>query len=328
MRHAREVGDDRFAADGLAEADRQLALHLFEVGAGQHLAQIDGFARFVGQFDADGVAAGHDGDAGGDRAHRAGDVVGQRDDAARFDAGRGLEFVERHHRAGADIDDVALDAEVLEHAFETAGHGFEALGTMLLGQAAMLGFGQEAQFGQFEARFVDEQRSLGLAGSAVALRRAFCGRGDARTDRGEGFFFELFFGFGRIEFFFGNRFRLGGIVAAVDDQLRFAAAFGGSGLPGKARLDRFTAPFGGFGFALGGRVGAGLRYGAAERGLGRKAQMHQGADGDIQNAVALGFVIGGGAALALAGWRCGARHGAGRRSPARSRTAPASGRSG
>ena len=43
------------------------------------------------------------------------------DDARRLDAGRRLEFVERDDRAGADIDDVALDAEILQHAFEHAG---------------------------------------------------------------------------------------------------------------------------------------------------------------------------------------------------------------
>ena len=34
---------------------------------------------------------------------------------------RGLELVHRHHRAGADFDDVAADVEILEHAFEQAG---------------------------------------------------------------------------------------------------------------------------------------------------------------------------------------------------------------
>ena len=63
---------------------------------------------------------GHDGDAGGDRAHRAGDVVGEADDARGLDAGRRLELVERDDRAGADIDDLALHAEIVEHAFEQA----------------------------------------------------------------------------------------------------------------------------------------------------------------------------------------------------------------
>ena len=62
----------------------------------------------------------HHGDAGGDRAHRAGDVVGEADDARGFDAGRRLQLVERDDRAGADIDDLALDAEIVEHAFEQA----------------------------------------------------------------------------------------------------------------------------------------------------------------------------------------------------------------
>ena len=62
----------------LPSASGRLGLGRLEIAAGQQLAQIDGLALGVGQLDADGVAAGHDGDAGGDRAHRAGDVVGER----------------------------------------------------------------------------------------------------------------------------------------------------------------------------------------------------------------------------------------------------------
>jgi hypothetical protein len=43
----------------------------------QQLAQVDLFALRVRQLDADGVAAGHHGDARRERAHRAGDVVGE-----------------------------------------------------------------------------------------------------------------------------------------------------------------------------------------------------------------------------------------------------------
>ena len=39
----------------------------------------------------------------------------------RLDAGRRLELVERHDRAGPHVDDLAADAEILEHAFEQAG---------------------------------------------------------------------------------------------------------------------------------------------------------------------------------------------------------------
>jgi DNA segregation ATPase FtsK/SpoIIIE-like protein len=35
--------------------------------------------------------------------HRAGDVVGERDDAARLGAGRRLQLVERHHRTGIEL---------------------------------------------------------------------------------------------------------------------------------------------------------------------------------------------------------------------------------
>ncbi len=82
------------------------------------LAQIDFLAHRIGQFDADGVAARHHGDARRERAHRARDIVGETDDARRFDAGRRLQLVERHHRARPRIDDLAAHAEIAEHAFE------------------------------------------------------------------------------------------------------------------------------------------------------------------------------------------------------------------
>src|SRR6185436_11420618 len=167
--------DDRLAADGLAKADRQLALHLLEVGTRQHLAQIDGLARLVGQLDADRVAAWNHGNAGRDGAHRAGDVVGERDHAARLDAGRGLELIKGDDGAGADIDDVALDAEIVEHAFEAAGLGFEPLGAVLFADALVLGFGEEAELGQLETGFVLEERTLGFAGGAAAWGRALGG---------------------------------------------------------------------------------------------------------------------------------------------------------
>ena len=84
----------------------------------QQFAQIDLLALVVRQLDADGVAAGHHRDARRQRAHRAGDVVGEPDHARRLDAGRGLELVERDDRAGPRVDDLAAHAEVLQHAFQ------------------------------------------------------------------------------------------------------------------------------------------------------------------------------------------------------------------
>ena len=65
-------------------------------------------------------------DAGGQRRHVAGDVVGQLDDPARLDAAGRLQLVHGDDRTGADLDDVAADVEVLEHAFEQAGVALQA----------------------------------------------------------------------------------------------------------------------------------------------------------------------------------------------------------
>ena len=42
------------------------------------------------------------------------------DHARGLDAARRLELEQRDHRAGVDIGDLALDAEILQHAFELA----------------------------------------------------------------------------------------------------------------------------------------------------------------------------------------------------------------
>ena len=78
----------------------------------------DHLALGVGQFDADHVAARHGGDARRDSAHRARDVVGQTDDAAGLDARRRFQLVHRDDRAGADLGDLALHAEIVEHGFQ------------------------------------------------------------------------------------------------------------------------------------------------------------------------------------------------------------------
>ena len=68
MGHLGQVGHHRLAADGLAQRQGQRRAGLFIIAAGEHLAQIDGFADLVGQFDADHIAARNHGDA---RRHRA-----------------------------------------------------------------------------------------------------------------------------------------------------------------------------------------------------------------------------------------------------------------
>ena len=114
-----------------------LCFEISKSSAGQQLAQVHGLAGLVGQLDADGVAARDHGDAGRDRAHRARDVVRQGDDARRLGAGRGLELVERDDRAGMDVDDFALDAEIADDFLEPAGRLLEDV----LGQRRALRLG-------------------------------------------------------------------------------------------------------------------------------------------------------------------------------------------
>ena len=125
MRHPRQIDDDGFAADVLAETERKFGDQFVAILDRQQFAQINLFAMRVRQFDADGVAAGNNGDARRQRAHRTRDVVGETDDARRFDAGRGLQFVQRHDRAGMGLDDFAAHAEIAEHAFQRARIGVE-----------------------------------------------------------------------------------------------------------------------------------------------------------------------------------------------------------
>src|SRR5580704_7629222 len=118
MRHALQIDQHRFAADRFAKTQRQPTRALGVVARGEQFAQIDPLAARVRQFDADGISARHHRDARRQRAHRAGNIVGQANDARRFYPRRGLEFVERYDRPGPRIDDFAADAEIGQHAFE------------------------------------------------------------------------------------------------------------------------------------------------------------------------------------------------------------------
>ena len=118
MRHAREIDQDRRAADILAEHENERPARPVESRGFEQLAERHGLPPPVGHLDADHAAPGHDRGADRDRAHRTGDIVGEPDDAGRFRARRGFEFVERHHRARTHPGDRALDAEIVEHRFE------------------------------------------------------------------------------------------------------------------------------------------------------------------------------------------------------------------
>ena len=147
----------------LPSAMASLCLVFSKSSRAEQFAQENGLAPLVRQFDADGVAALHDGDAGRDRRHRARDVVGKADHARGFDAGRGLQLIERDDGTRAHIDDFALDAEILEHAFEQPRILRQRiLGN--LGRDAILRLGQHAERRQdiFAAAEAVPQRGMRL----------------------------------------------------------------------------------------------------------------------------------------------------------------------
>ncbi|MNX82010.1 hypothetical protein D3C86_1137210 [compost metagenome] len=167
MRHLRQLGDDRFAADGLAEAKRELLAGLGVIRRFDQFAQINRLTHGVRQFDADDIAAGHNGDTCRKRRHGAGDIVREADDARGLDAGGGLELIQRDDRARADIDDLALDAEILQHAFEKSGallqrfrrHGRGLLDAGFLqkidGGVFIFAFGKDRRFAEHRLRGLD-----------------------------------------------------------------------------------------------------------------------------------------------------------------------------
>ena len=113
MRHARQVGDHRRAADVLAQDQRQLGRRIARRPSRPAArAGRPSRACALGSSMPMTLRARHHGDAHRDRAHRAGDVVGQADHAAGLGAGRRLQLVAGHHRAGPHLDDLAAHAEI------------------------------------------------------------------------------------------------------------------------------------------------------------------------------------------------------------------------
>ena len=125
MRHRGQIGHDGLARDVLAQDDRQLPLGPDEGLAGYHFLERYHLAVDVGQFDAHHGAARNRRHTGGNRAHIAGDVVGEANDTARLDAGGRFQLVHGDDRAGAHAGDLALDVEIVEHGFEQLGIAFE-----------------------------------------------------------------------------------------------------------------------------------------------------------------------------------------------------------
>ena len=119
--HLCQVGHHRIAANVLAQRQGQAHGAVPEIACRQYLAQDHLFAVDVGQFNPDDRPPRHGGHAGRQRRHRPGDVIGQTDHAAGFQARGRFKFVHGHDRAGADTGDFALHAIVVQHRFQHAG---------------------------------------------------------------------------------------------------------------------------------------------------------------------------------------------------------------
>ena len=132
--------------------------------------QIDRLALGVGHLDAEHGAARHHSNADGMHGQAAGDVIGQADHAGGAGAGGGFKLIQRHHRAGAVIHNLALHAVIVEHSFEQAAVLLHLLWGELVRLVARRGLGEQVKRRQFP-------RALGRLGGG--WRRGglrLCGR--------------------------------------------------------------------------------------------------------------------------------------------------------
>src|SRR6185437_16384472 len=113
------------------------------------------------------------------RAHRAGDVVGQADNARGLDTGGGLELVKRHDRTGPDFDDLAADAEILEHRFEEARVLLQGL-LVDRGSACRWHFREQLERRQHLIGGFERERRLAQPFHLALARRQIDGRRTAR----------------------------------------------------------------------------------------------------------------------------------------------------
>ncbi|MCY1409535.1 hypothetical protein D9M71_248860 [compost metagenome] len=160
MRHLRQVGDDRPAADVVAKGQRHGGLVLVVLRRHQHFGEAHHLPVFVGNLDAHGGLAGdHFHHPYADHRQRARQVLGQVGNAADLHAGRRLDFVTGDHRARMDGFHLDLDAELLELDLQQARHGLQRFGRVaLLLLPGRVEQGQRRQ-GAFHGA-VDEQRGL------------------------------------------------------------------------------------------------------------------------------------------------------------------------
>ena len=99
VRHRIERGHLDAAVDVLAQRDGQRRRRSVEFVGFQNLAQADHFALRIGDFDADRGFSWNAFDENRFGLKAQAEILTKRGDARVFDAGFGLEFESRHHRA-------------------------------------------------------------------------------------------------------------------------------------------------------------------------------------------------------------------------------------
>ena len=129
VRHAAQVGDDRVAADVLAEHQRDRRRHVVVGLRLDDLAERDHLARLVRDLEAHRRLARNDLDhAHADGRQRAREVFREVRDLRNLDARRRAQLEARDDRARMHFDDFGLDAEIAQLQFDQARHGLERFG--------------------------------------------------------------------------------------------------------------------------------------------------------------------------------------------------------
>jgi hypothetical protein len=129
VRHLREIGADRIAADVLAETHRQRRRAVrIDLGA-ENLGELDRLTALVRQFEGHVVLARDRlDDANRHERQRARQILRETDDLAALHARRRLDFIARDDRPRIRGNHTHLDAEVLQLLFDEPRRVFERIG--------------------------------------------------------------------------------------------------------------------------------------------------------------------------------------------------------
>src|SRR5262249_10462783 len=121
VRHGSEIGDADAAVKIAAHRQGQLAGGVQELAGFNGFPQRDRLSIDIRNFDADGGLARNTFDQNRFRLKGQAQIFGEADDPAVLDAGLGLELKSRHHRAGVDLCDAALNVELKAFFLDGAG---------------------------------------------------------------------------------------------------------------------------------------------------------------------------------------------------------------